>query len=86
MNTFLSEHKNNLDFLLNVSDKSFQDWSNKMDEDDLFYAVFLLRMHMLFVENRINIIKEERKLNKSTEMNNYFYAESIINKIKENLK
>ncbi len=86
MNTFLNDNRGNLNFLLNTSDRSFQNWANKMEEDDLFYALFLLKTHLLFVKNRLDIINEERKINKCAEMNNYFYANNIVDKIKENLK
>jgi hypothetical protein len=77
----IEEQSDNLNFLLNTSDKSFYDWAAKMDDEDLFYAECLLKYHLTFIHNRIAIIKEERKMNVCSKNDNYYYSDKILNKI-----
>lgn len=75
------ETEDNLNFLLKVSDKTLYDWSSKMDFEDLDYAKELLKYHIRFIENRIDIINIERKMKQCEMIQHYSYAETILNQI-----
>ena len=67
--------KENLHFLLNVDEETFRDWLSKSDNDDLEYALELVRMAKIEM-----VAKEIEKLD---EVKDFSLAKSIIDKIKD---
>lgn len=75
------ENEDYLNFLLKVSDKTLYDWSSKLDFEDLDYAKELLKYHIRFIQNRVDIIDIERKMKQCEMIQHYSHAETILNQI-----
>lgn len=71
------EDRKNLNFLLNVSEEVLNDWLSQADNDDLEYAIGLIKLAKLEY-----IIKQ---IDKIDEVKDFSDAELVIEKIK-NLK
>ena len=69
--------RKNLNFLLNVSEEVLNDWLMQADNDDLEYAIHLIKIAKLEY-----VIKQ---IDKIDEVNDFSDAEMVIEKIK-NLK
>ena len=49
----------NLEFLINTSDEDLEDFFNEIDDDDLEYAIELLRSHMNQIILKILALQDE---------------------------
>ena len=69
-----SRDKENLQFLMNIDEDTFNDWLSKADNDDLEYALQLIRMAKLDL-----IVKKIEIMDNVSDTTD---AKSIIEKIK----
>jgi hypothetical protein len=61
----MNQHdRDNLKFLLTASRETLQDWYNKMDEDDLLYAMELLDAYSKELDVRSALLEEPRPKSK----------------------
>lgn len=52
--------KENLDFLLNVSEKTFVRWLFQADEDDIEYALELIQQHNKNIITKEILLRDEK--------------------------
>jgi DNA-binding MurR/RpiR family transcriptional regulator len=63
------DDKNNINFLLNASPETMEDWMNMVDEDDLDYACHLLNMaklRMIDIVAKNDMSEAQKALSKYT--------------------
>lgn len=71
----------NLAFILSLkTDKDWQDWMNKLDDDDLFYALQLVQTAI--AENRTEMMKLQEEI-QAEEGLDCSEALEIINRVKK---
>jgi len=71
----------NLQFLLNVCEKTLFDWSEKMDAEDIEYGILLMKNYIQEINHRIDIIATERKMKECYRQDFYPHSKIFIDKI-----
>ena len=66
--------RDNLEFIMNSSTKEFEDWLDQADNEDVFYALELIRMA------KTELIVQEMEL--SDDVSNFKEANQLIERIK----
>lgn len=76
----MNDHdRDNLEFLLNIQGKAFEDWYDQTDEDDRVYAQELLALAAEELREKAVALRIEAEL---SVMGRFEQAEAVIGKIK----